>query len=114
LWGYAWLSTILSAAEEFSRGIGAVSLGLSEAVVQLCALVVPVAITFRLTRLARTTGLAVAWRSAHVATAVALVAIAVVSNIFVRMAVFSVFLPVQVFFANGALAIWIARSVRST
>ena len=113
LWSYHWLSSTLSAVAESSGGIGAVSLGLAEFAVELFVIIVPIVITFRLTRLAGSTKLAIAWRSVHVATAVALVAVAVVSNILVKMVVFSLFFPIQVFFANGALAIWIANPARS-
>jgi hypothetical protein len=113
LWSYGWLLTTLSTMAESSGGIGAVSLGLAELAAELLVIIVPIIITFRLTRLAGSTKLAVAWRSAHVATAVALVAVAVVNGIFVKMVVLSIFFPMQVFFANGALAIWIANPVRS-
>ena len=113
LWGYLWLRTALSWMAQGSAGIGAVSAGLSELALAVLAVVAPFVITFRLTRLAGPNKLATRWRSAHVAAAVALVAVAIVGTIFLKMAVLSVFFPIQLFFANGALAIWIANPVRS-
>jgi hypothetical protein len=93
---------ILSAAG--SGGIAGISAGVLDG---LFAIVPPIA-TIWLAWVSGPTRLAKYWRNAHLAILLALVILPVISGLRVMMVSIVVFLPVQLFFVVGALAIWIA------
>ena len=87
-----------------SGGIAGISAGVLEG---LFTIVPPIA-TIWLARASGPTPLAKHWRNAHLAVVLALVILPVISGLRVMMVSIVVFLPVQLFFVVGALAIWIA------
>jgi hypothetical protein len=109
-WAYDWVSEATTLWSAGSGGIGAVSLGLAELVVELAAVGVPLLLTFRLTRSSRAREWGKALWRAHVLATIGLVAALVIGGWPVRIVTAAVFLPVQVFFANAALAMWIGSS----
>ena len=118
-WNYAldvgrflsWVDRVSAVAplwSEGSGGIGAVSTGLAELVIELVGVAAPLIVSFRLTRASGAGGWGKAlWRT-HVVVTIALVAALFIGSWPVTFLVLAIFLPVQVFFANAALAMWIA------
>jgi hypothetical protein len=87
-----------------SGGIAGVSAGYAELLVTL----VPIVLAFVLARASGSTRVATYWRNAHLAASLALVILPTMGGLLVMMVSIVVFLPVQVFFVVGAIAIWIA------
>ena len=108
VWAYKWITAAAETFDAGSGGIGAVSLGLAELIVELAALVVPLILTFRLTRAPRVGEWGKALRIAHVGATIGLVAAFFTASWPIRIVVVAAFLPTQVFFANAAVAMWVA------
>jgi L-asparaginase len=87
-----------------SGGIAGVSAGILEGLYT----VVPPFVTILLARLSGPTRLARYWRNAHLAVLLAMVIVPLRASFRVLMVSIVVFLPVQVLFVIGAVAIWIA------
>jgi len=107
IWAYVSATSMLrSLAATGSGGIGSVSV--SAGVVEGLYTVVPPIVTILL---ARATGTTVAkyWRNAHLAALLALIVLPMMGGLRVIMVSIAVLLPVQLFFAIGALAIWIDK-----
>ena len=108
-WAYrAASSMIQSLSGTGSGGIAGVSTGLSD----LIFTVVPPVITIWLARASGSTRLATRWRNAHLVAMLAMAILPVIGGLRVMMVSIVVFLPVQVFFVVGALAIWVASPSR--
>ena len=105
IWAYREASSMLDVLSgSGSGGIAGVSAGFVEGLLTI----VPPILTLWLTRVSGSTPLARRWRNAHLAVILALVIVPVLGSLRVMMVAIVVFLPVQVFFVVGALAIWIA------
>ena len=104
-WAYreavSMLNTLSGAG---SGGIAGVSAGILEGLYT----VVPPFLTIALARLSGPTRLARYWRNAHLTVLLAMVIVPLKASFRVLMVSIVVFLPVQVFFVVGAVAIWIA------
>ena len=104
-WAYreavSMLNTLSGAG---SGGIAGVSAGILEGLYT----VVPPFVTILLARLSGPTRLARYWRNAHLAVLLAMVIVPLRASFRVLMVSIVVFLPVQVLFVIGAVAIWIA------
>jgi hypothetical protein len=97
-----------------SGGIGAVSIGISEAVVETTILMIlPLTLVWQFTKASGPTRLAVIWRRVYIGV---MFAVPVLSALSLRNQVsglsLSSFLALQVFFVAGALAIWIASRLK--
>jgi hypothetical protein len=89
-----------------SGGIGSVSVASSELIYG----VVPLLLTVILARMSDSARLARRWRNAHLLTTLAMVIAAMTgSSIVAALFVMSAWIPVQLFFVNGALAIWMSN-----
>ena len=108
MWAYRWVAAFVS-PETGAGGFGFVSAGLLLLAAGLFAAVAPLFATFRLTRSSSARGLAVAWRTSHVLVSIATVGLVVFDSSLRSLVAAALFLPLQAFFANGALAIWIAN-----
>jgi hypothetical protein len=105
IWAYREASSMLAVLSGTgSGGMAGISAGLIEG---LFTIVPPIA-TIWLARASGSTPLARRWRNAHLAVLLALVILPLLGGLRVMMVSIVVFLPVQVFFVVGALAIWIA------
>lgn len=91
-----------------SGGIGGVGAG----AVELAYTVVPPIVTIWLARASGSTPLARRWRNAHLLATLALIILPLMGGLRVMLVSIVVFLPVQLFFVIGALAIWIASPRR--
>jgi hypothetical protein len=104
LWAYSTLTSWLAVLPP-TAGWGVVSAG--QAVTTAVAAIVPIAATFALTRSVRTQTAASVWRWSHVASAIAITVVPIaVGGVFTVLSVLGH--PAHMFFAIGALAIWIA------
>ena len=99
-----------------SGGIAGVSAGIAEMIVEGFITVVPIVVTLVLTRASGSTRLARNWRNAHLVGLFALIILPMMGGLRIILVSIAVFLPVQVFFVIGAVAIWIAspRKPRQT
>jgi hypothetical protein len=104
IWAYREASSMLEVLS--GSGSGGIA-GVSAGVVEGLFTVVPPILTIWLAR-DSATPVARRWRNAHLAVIVALVIVPLVGSLRVMMVSIVVFLPVQVFFVVGALAIWFA------
>ena len=86
-----------------SGGIAGISIG----ILNLAFTVAPPIITIALTRASGSTRVARYWRNAHLAATLALVMAGMIGSLRVLIVSIAVFVPVQVFFVVGAVAIWI-------
>jgi hypothetical protein len=91
-----------------SGGIGGVNAGVVEG---LFTIVPPIA-TIWLAGASGSTLLAKRWRNAHLAAVLAMAILPLIGGLRVMMVSIVVFLPMQVFFVVGAIAIWIAARRR--
>ena len=108
VWAYSAASSMLrTLAGAGSGGLGGLSVGAG--VIEALYTVVPPIITLVLARASGPTPLPRWWRNAHLAAVLALIVLPTMGGLRVMMVSIVVFLPVQVFFVLGALAIWIAR-----
>jgi uncharacterized membrane protein YhaH (DUF805 family) len=105
-WAFREASSMLEVLS--GSGSGGIA-GVSAGVVEGLFTVVPPILTIWLARVSGSALLARRWRNAHLAVILALVIAPVVGSLQVMMVSIVVFLPVQVFFVVGALAIWFAR-----
>ena len=105
IWAYREASSMLEVLS--GSGSGGIA-GVSAGVVEGLFTVVPPILTIWLARVSGSMLLARRWRNAHLAVIVALVIVPLMGSLRVMMVSIVVFLPVQVFFVVGALAIWIA------
>lgn len=105
VWAY-WAATSMlrTLSGSGSGGIAGVSTG----VLDVISTVVPPFITIWLARASGSTRLATRWRNAHLAVTLAMVILPLMGGLRVMMVSIVVFVPVQLFFVIGALAIWIA------
>jgi hypothetical protein len=87
-----------------SGGFAGGSLGLLE----LLSTIVPPLVTIWLARLSAFQRLARRWRNIHLAVTLALIIVPMMTGLAVLLVSIVVFMPVQVFFVVGAMAIWIA------
>ncbi len=106
LWAYSWVAPVV-APTTGRGGIGFVSVNVLVLAAALFVAVGPPFLTFRLTGASGARGLGTAWRRVHVVAVIALVSTFFFGSIWSFVAV-ALFLPLQAFFAIGALAIWIA------
>jgi hypothetical protein len=111
-WAYIWAAPIFAMAGQGSGGIGAVSGNVFEFGAELLWPLVPPASLWATFRLAKRSGarrLARNWRRAHVATTLVLIgALFPIASAFGFVGaggLAAVFLPIQVWFAVGAIAI---------
>lgn len=102
IWAWREARSMLEALSAGSGGIAGVSAGIVEALFT----VVPPMVSILLAR-ASGTRLARYWRNAHLAVMLALIILPMLGGLRVIMVSIVVFPPVQVFFAVGAIAIWI-------
>jgi hypothetical protein len=107
VWAYSAASSMLRTLEGAgSGGLGGISV--SAGVIEALYTVVPPIITLVLARASGSMPLARWWRNAHLAAVLALIVLPMMGSLRVMMVSIVVFLPVQLFFVIGALAIWIA------
>jgi hypothetical protein len=103
IWAYSAATSMVRMLSAGGGGIAGVSTG---AGVVLYTVAPPI-MTIALARASGSTRLATRWRNAHLATMLALVVLPMMASSLSMMLVsIAVFLPVQVFFVIGALAIW--------
>jgi hypothetical protein len=105
IWAYREASSMLEVLS--GSGSGGIA-GVSAGVVEGLFTIVPPILILWLARASGSTPLARRWRNAHLAVILALVIVPVMGGLRVMMVSIVVFLPVQVFFVVGALAIWFA------
>lgn len=105
IWAYVWaVEPIRIMAGPGSGGASGVSGG----VLDLAFTVVPPIVTIVLARASGSTPLARHWRNAHLAVTLALIIVPMMAGLRVLIVSIAIFIPVQVFFVVGAVAIWIA------
>jgi hypothetical protein len=97
-----------------SGGIGAVSIGISEAVVEtIILMILPLTLVWQFTKASGPTRLAVIWRRIYVGVMFAIPVLSALSLAYqVAGLALSSFLAIQVFFVVGAVAIWIASRLK--
>jgi hypothetical protein len=108
-WGYeslssAWHSLVLMGG----GGIEAVSVSVMPNLSMLSTGLLPLVVTFYLTRQGRSR-LGSAWRWLHLGVASAMLATPLVTGFVAFTVVVAVFTPMQILFVTGALAIWLAH-----
>lgn len=106
IWVYREAMSILDALGAGSAGIAGVSV--SGGVVEGMYTVVPPIVTILLAR-ASGSRLARHWRNAHLAVTLALIILPMLGGLRMILVSIAVFLPVQVFFVIGSVAIWFAN-----
>lgn len=105
IWAYREASSMLEILSGTgSGGIAGVSAGIIEGLFTI----LPPIVTIVMARAAGSTPLARRWRNAHLAAVLAMAILPLIGGLRVMMVSIVVFLPVQVFFVVGAIAIWIA------
>jgi hypothetical protein len=105
MWAYrAATSMLQSLSGAGGGGIAGVGVGLFG----LIFTVVPPVITIWLARASGSTRLATRWRNVHLVAMLAMAILPVMGSMRVMLVSIVVFLPMQVYFVVGALAIWIA------
>ena len=105
IWAYREASSMLQVLS--GSGSGGIA-GVSAGVVEGLYTIVPPILTIWLARVSGSTPVARRWRNVHLAVTLALAILPVMGSLRVMMVSIVVFLPVQLFFVVGALAIWIA------
>ena len=105
IWAYREASSMLNVLS--GSGSGGIA-GVSAGVVEGLFTVVPPIVTIWLARASGSTSVARRWRNAHLAAVLAMAILPLIGGLRVMMVSIVVFLPVQVFFVVGAIAIWIA------
>ena len=105
IWAYREATVMLDAVA--TPGGGSIA-GVSGGVTVLIFTVAPPVITIVLSRASRPSALAKWWRNAHLAATLALVILPMMGGLRVILVSIVVFVPVQLFFVVGALAIWFA------
>ena len=105
IWAYREASSMLDLLSGTgSGGIAGVSAGIIEGLFTI----LPPIVTIVIARASGSTPLARRWRNAHLAAVLAMAILPLIGGLRVMMVSIVVFLPVQVFFVVGAIAIWIA------
>ena len=106
IWAYLWAVKPLHIfMGPDSGGGGASSVG--GGILDLAFTVVPPIVTIVLARASGSTPLARHWRNAHLAATLALIIVPMMASVRVLIVSIAIFIPVQVFFVVGAVAIWI-------
>jgi hypothetical protein len=105
IWAYREATVMLVALSR--SGSGSIA-GVSGGLTVLIFTVAPPVITIVLARASGPTATAKWWRNAHLAATLALVILPMMGGLRVILVSIVVFVPVQLFFVIGALAIWFA------
>jgi hypothetical protein len=109
IWAYwAIAEPIRLLSQTGSGGIAAVSSGLLD----VTFTVVPPIVTIVLARASGSTPVARHWRNAHLVVTLALIIVPMMARLRVLILSIALFIPVQVFFVVGAIAIWFASPRR--
>jgi len=105
IWVYLAATSTIRALSGSGSGVS-----VGGGVLDLAFTVVPPFITIALARASGSTRAARYWRNAHLAVTLALVILPMMAGLRVMMVSIAVFVPVQLFFVVGAVAIWIANA----
>jgi hypothetical protein len=111
IWAYLWAVKPIRIFMGSDPDPGAAS-GVSGGILDLAFTVVPPIVTIVLARASGSTLLARHWRNAHLAATLALIIVPMMASFRVLIVSIAIFIPVQVFFVVGAVAIWIGSPRR--
>lgn len=107
IWAYVWAVKPIQIFMGLDPDPGPAS-GAPGGLLDILFTVVPPIVTIVLARASGSMRLARHWRNAHLAATLALIIVPMMASFRVLIVSIAIFIPVQVFFVVGAVAIWIA------